>query len=249
MNTDIHRLLDEAFAGVEMTPAAQDLKEEIRANLVAQVDELTATGTSPDEAARRAISDLGDVRDLLEDASTDSGRGVTTPDYIAIAQRNRVRPKPGFIVRAVLWSALVVIGVTLSVLGATGALPLPAGPIIGLLGVAATGVGLLVGDSLSQETTTNHPMPQNRAASYALASFLGLYGLGFIGLVVLQSLPVWCVVFGASGGSPRSSCSPSSAPPRRTATRRGRGPHTPTCLRTASSRSPRPPRGSASTPP
>ena len=36
MNSDIHRLLDEAFAGIEMTPDAQDLKEEVRANLVAR---------------------------------------------------------------------------------------------------------------------------------------------------------------------------------------------------------------------
>jgi hypothetical protein len=47
MNTDIHRLLDEAFAGIEMTPAAQDLKEEIRANLAAQVDELVAARLRP----------------------------------------------------------------------------------------------------------------------------------------------------------------------------------------------------------
>ena len=40
MNTDIHRLLDEAFAGVEMTPDAQDLKEEVRANLLERVAEL-----------------------------------------------------------------------------------------------------------------------------------------------------------------------------------------------------------------
>ena len=39
MNTDIHRLLDEAFQGIDMTPDAQDLKEEVRANLVARVDE------------------------------------------------------------------------------------------------------------------------------------------------------------------------------------------------------------------
>ena len=30
---DIHRLLDEAFAGIEVTPEIQDLKEEMRANL------------------------------------------------------------------------------------------------------------------------------------------------------------------------------------------------------------------------
>ena len=70
---------------------------------------------------------------------------------------------------------------TLAILGATDVLPLPIGPIIGLLGFASTGLGLVVGDSLSQETTTNHPMPPTRAGGYFLATLLGTYGLGFAG--------------------------------------------------------------------
>ena len=58
MSTDIHRLLDEAFAGVEMTPDAQDLKEEIRANLVARVEELECSGRTSSDAARQAIGEL-----------------------------------------------------------------------------------------------------------------------------------------------------------------------------------------------
>ncbi|MHA7985446.1 permease prefix domain 1-containing protein [Rathayibacter sp. CAU 1779] len=207
MNTDIHRLLDEAFAGVEMTPEAQDLKEEVRANLVARVDDLEASGVASGEAARRAIAELGDVRDLLDEAeaapqggtsSTPSGRPALY-GYAALATRNRVRPKPGFVVRTVVWSVMIVVGVTLCTLGATGVLPLSAGPVIALLGLASTGLGLLVGDSLAQETTTNHPMPQYRAGGYGLATFLALYGLGWVGLVALQAVPIWCIVFAALG--------------------------------------------------
>ena len=36
-NPNIHRYLDEAFAGIAMTPEIQDLKEEIRGNLAARV--------------------------------------------------------------------------------------------------------------------------------------------------------------------------------------------------------------------
>lgn len=201
MNTDIHRLLDEAFTAVEMTPDAQDLKEEIRANLVSRVAELEASGTAPTDAALQAVAELGDVHELLGEAggapalASDS----TLNGYTALALRNRVRPKPGFVVRVVVWSAMIVVGVTLGTLGATGVLPLVAGPLIALLGLASTGLGLLVGDSLAQETTTNHPMPHNRAGGYAAASFLMLYGLGFAGYVGLQALPVWCVVFAALG--------------------------------------------------
>jgi MFS family permease len=197
MNTDIHRLLDEAFAGVEMTPDAQDLKEEIRANLVSRADELEASGVAPAEAAREAVAELGDIRELV--GETVVGDGGASDSVQAAFLRHRVRPKPGFVVRTVVWSILLVIGVTLAVLGATHVLPLPIGVDILMLGIASTGLGLVVGDALAQETTTNHPMPQTRAAGYALASFLALYGLGFGGLIALGALPVWCVVFAALG--------------------------------------------------
>jgi hypothetical protein len=194
---DLHRLLDEAFAGVEMTPDAQDLKEEMRANLVARVAELEAAGQSPTDAARRAIAELGDVRALLDaPATTPAGarRG-----WDAAVQRYRVRPKAGFVVGIVAAALAATIGLLLAALGATNVLPLPIGVTIALLGIAATGVAWIVGDSLAQETTTNHPMPAVRAGGYFLASFLAVYGLGLGGLVSLGALPVWAVAFAALG--------------------------------------------------
>ncbi|MFB7892640.1 permease prefix domain 1-containing protein [Microbacterium sp. NPDC056044] len=198
MNTDIHRLLDEAFQGIEMTPDAQDLKEEVRANLVARTDELEAAGVAPTQAAQRAIAELGDVRILL-DETTDAAPRPTANGYAALQQRHRVRPKPGFVVRVVVWSIAAAVGITLGILSAAGVLPIGLGGQIAFFSLAATALGLVVGDSLSQETTTNHPMPQARAALYALATFLGVFGLGFGGLVAFGSLPVWGIVFAALG--------------------------------------------------
>jgi MFS family permease len=199
MNTDIHRLLDEAFAGVEMTPEAQDLKEEVRANLIARVDELEVPGRSSSEAARLAIAELGDVRELLEGTAAPADGAPARDSYTAMQLRHRVRPKPGFVVRVVVFSLVFVVGMTLAILGATGVIPLPVGLMIGLMGVASGGLAYLVADSLSQETTTNHPMPPNRAAGYYLATFVGTYGLGIAVLLVLGLLPMWCVVFAALG--------------------------------------------------
>jgi NADH:ubiquinone oxidoreductase subunit 3 (subunit A) len=203
MSSDIHRLLDEAFAGVEMTPDAQDLKEEIRANLVARVAELEAAGRSSTDAASLAIAELGDVRELLADLAASSGPVAAAPGAAPSMEqlyvRNRVRPKTGFVVRVVVWSLAAVVGIVLGILGATGVLPVAVGPVIAFFGVAATGLGLVVGDSLAQETTTNHPMPSRRAGGYALATFLAAYGLGFGGLVALGALPVWAIVFAALG--------------------------------------------------
>jgi len=197
MNTDIHRLLDDAFQGIEMTPDAQDLKEEVRANLVARTDELEAAGVAPAEAARRAIAELGDVRALLEE--TDASPRPSADGYAALQQRHRVRPKPGFVVRAFVWSIAAVAGIAVAILGAAGVWPIPLGAQIGACGFAATALGLLVGDSLSQETTTNHPMPQNRAAGFFLATLLGAFGLGFVALVAFGSMPIWGIVFAALG--------------------------------------------------
>ena len=181
--------------------------------------------------------------------TADSPRAADS--YAAMQLRHRVRPKVGFVVRVVVWSLAFIVGMTLAILGATGVLPLPIGSIIGLMGFASTGLGLVVGDSLSQETTTNHPMPPNRAGGYFLATLLASYGLGFAGLVALGALPMWCVVFAALGRDRRRSSSSRSSPPRRPiATRRG-------CVRrstmrrtsaTGSRTSPRPPPASASTP-
>jgi MFS family permease len=198
MNTDIHRLLDEAFTGIEMSPEARDLKEEVRANLVARVAEMEAAGRPPAAAAQRAIAELGDVGELLEridGASPASAAG----ERVAAAERNRVRPRPGFVVRVVVASLVAAIGLTLAALSATEMLTMPLGVTIALVGVAATSVAWIVGDCLAQETTTNRPMPGPRAGGYFLATLLAGYGLGLVGLIALGVLPVWGIVFAALG--------------------------------------------------
>ena len=187
----IHRLLDEAFAGVELTPDVQDLKEEIRFNLSARADELEASGLSRDDAARRAIDELGDVRELLDElpaAAPRSPWGGPPPG-------ERVRPKPAFVVRIVLASAITVGALLTAALGAFDVIAIPVGLIIGMLGLGASAAGWIVGDSLAQETTTNHPMPDKRAGGYYLATTLVLFGLGLTGLVLLGKVALFLLIF------------------------------------------------------
>ncbi len=191
MNTDIHRLLDEAFAGIEMTPAAQDLKEEIRANVAAQVDDLVAAGVSPAEAAQRAIAELGDVRSLLDDEP------AAPLGWEALSARNRVRPKPGFVVRTVLLSVLAagaLIGILLALL-----LLHPAGPalVAGLGAVAAVSLGVVTADALLQETTTNHPLPARRAVGFGLATGGTLLALALGGAFAFALDQLWLVILAA----------------------------------------------------
>lgn len=184
--TTVHRLLDQAFAGVEPTPEVQDLKEEIRANLEARALELQAAGASLDAASRQAVDELGDVRALVAD-----GVGPTPLSHITatgsqhlsdVARRNKVRPRPAFVVGVVLASlvgagALVAVG-----LGASGAIDVADGGVLALVAVVALAVGWVTGSSLAQETTTNYPLPPSRAAAYGggVGLAVGAAGIGAV---------------------------------------------------------------------
>ncbi|QIG39749.1 hypothetical protein G5T42_09830 [Microbacterium sp. 4R-513] len=204
MNTDIHRLLDEAFQGVEMTPDAQDLKEEVRANLVARVDELEASGVSPSVAAQRAIAELGDVRELLGETdasarpaagSSGASSGRETPQ--AAFLRHRVRPKSGFVVRTVALSIVAAIALVVLVLGVFAIVP------AGMVGLIALGLafsaplGFVTADALRQETTTNHPLPTGRAVGFGAATFGVLEGLALGAVFAVYVEAVWLVVLAA----------------------------------------------------
>ncbi|MET4157723.1 permease prefix domain 1-containing protein [Agromyces sp. PvR057] len=210
---DLHRLLDEAFAGIEVTPEIQDLKEEIRGNLLARMGELEASGLSQADAARRAIAELGDVHELIDvDGTADAASTAAAPaarvgspapaaraeSATAAALRNRVRPKPGFVVRTVVLSIIGGAALVLLVLGLTPLLALGTGALIGLAVVFGLALGAVTADALSQETTTNHRMPAGRAVGYGAATGLLLAGLAFTPVVVLHLDLAWLVLAGAA---------------------------------------------------
>lgn len=201
MNSDIHRLLDEAFAGVNMTPDAQDLKEEIRANLVARVDELEAAGVSPTDAARRAIDELGDISELLDSTPIAPGAMVAPassrgydPAYL---QGLRVRPQPGFVVRTVLLSLLATASLAVLVLGAFGIVPIALGALLGVGVVLAVSLGFVAADALRQETTSNHPMPTGRATAFGVATGGALLAVSLGVTFAVHLEAVWLVVVAA----------------------------------------------------
>ncbi|RZU76699.1 hypothetical protein EV384_5371 [Micromonospora kangleipakensis] len=182
----VHRLLDEAFAGIEMTQDRQDLKEEMRANLVARVAELESTGVAPQAAARQATEELGDVRDILDGTGPEPDGAA--PDWMA----HRVRPDPMFLVRAVVLSALATAGLVVLVLAAT-LLDVPfIGQVAAVVAVALA-AGAVTADALHQETTSNHPMPTGRALGYALGAVLALASLGAGWLYLSEGDLPWLV--------------------------------------------------------
>lgn len=193
MNTHIHRLLDEAFASVEMTPEARDLKEEVRANLMARTAELESAGASPTDAARAAIAELGPVEDLLGAPSATS-----EPSMMELHARNKVRPQPGFVVRTTLLSVAAAAALTLAVLAAFDVIGGGAGAVLGLGLAAAAILGFVTADSLRQETTSNYAMPGGRAAAWGLATFAGIASLAAFGAFAVDTALVALAVAGGA---------------------------------------------------
>lgn len=209
---DLHRLLDEAFTGIEVTPDIQDLKEEIRGNLLARMGELEASGLPQADAARRAVGELGDVRELIDldgeaDAAAAASPAGTAPRATAAARpesasaaalRNHVRPHPAFVVRTVVLSIVAAAALVVLVLGLTPILALDAGPLIGLGVVFGLALGVVTADALRQETTTNHRMPTGRAVGYGVGTGLLLAGLAFTPVVLLHLDLAWLVLAGGA---------------------------------------------------
>ncbi|MFE6255289.1 permease prefix domain 1-containing protein [Agromyces sp. NPDC057865] len=194
----VHRLLDEAFAGVKMTPDLQDLKEEIRANLAVRADELMVDGRSPEQAARQAFDELGDLGALIAET-----QGVDAPETGARSRlaehlARRVRPRPAFVVRTVLLCLVALAGLVVLVLDGFGVLTASLGLLVAAVAAVALPLGWVTADALRQETTSSFPLPVRRAVGFGVGVGLILAGLG-VGWLVVQGVAVaWLVLAAAA---------------------------------------------------
>jgi len=197
---NIHRYLDEAFADIPRTPETADLKEEIRGNLQARVAELEANGTTPEAAAAKAITELGDIHELIDSIGENEPAGSPGDTAARLMALNRVRVSPAYVVRTVLLAVLLAGGVTIvtvgSILGGIGIAPawlVYALPVEAVLSGAF--LGLIVGDTLGRETSQHYPTSPGRALGFGLASFAGLIGLGFVAIWFANPL-LWLLLTG-----------------------------------------------------
>jgi hypothetical protein len=195
--SDIHRLLDEAFAGVTMTPELQDLKEELRGNLLARAAELQSKGMDAATAASTAVSEL-DVPELIAGLAADSPVATTPGAQAAEAARlHRVRPKPGFVVRASLYSvglAACLLHIVVDLLTqrrGDGTLD----PQLWTIGFGIL-VAALVADSLRQETAAHYPMPWPRSIRWGIVSGLLATGAGYFVLFGFHPAAIGLAVSG-----------------------------------------------------
>jgi hypothetical protein len=201
MSTDtsnIHRYLDEAFADIPRTPETADLKEEIRGNLQARVHELEAAGSKPDAAAAKAIRELGDIHELVDSVGTAEPAGTSADTAARLMALNRVRLSPFYVVRTVVLSLLLTAGIVLVILGALHVLTWSTTVLAVVVILTGAFEGLIVGDALSHETSQHYPTPPARAAGFGAAGFVGLVGLGMVGVYLGATDTLWLLVTGCA---------------------------------------------------
>lgn len=211
----IHRLLDEAFAGVAVTPELQDLKEELRASLAARAQELQDAGVDPARAAATAMREIGDIDDLV--AAVSDGDRIPASDHgtmgphahpdlaraADIMRQQRVRPSAAFVVRTVLLALVLAGAVVLLTFGGVGVLDAPWGTGAAIAVVFAIATGVIVTDALRQETTAHFALPPGRAAAWGLSGgALGL-GLGLAAVAIVHpgalGILIASIVLGLAG--------------------------------------------------
>ncbi len=185
-NVSIHRLLDEAFATASPTETTQDLKEELRANLMARVAELESDGLDASAAARQAFDELGDISGLLTDPVPDARPG----------RPSKVRPSAAFVARVTVVPIVASAALGVAVLAALDVVG--GGPYLarGLVAVVAVLVGFVTADALLRETTGHYGMPRGRATGYGVGTGLVLLGAGLVALCRTDGLMWWWVTLG-----------------------------------------------------
>jgi hypothetical protein len=201
--------LDDAFGTLPDTDELRDLRDEVRASLAARIEELQSGGAGPTAAVATAFAELGDIRSLAAEVSgttaTGPARGTAVdPEWSAgrtaaeLVRGHRVRPRPAFVVRTVLLSATAAGGLTLTILDVLDIIAWPiAVSVIAVVLLLAAPIGVIIGDALHQETTTNFPLPAGRAAGYGTSAFLGLAGLALAALYAADHEQVWLIAVGA----------------------------------------------------
>lgn len=130
MNENIDRYVNNLFRNAPRTKKIYELKEEILANLNDKYSDLLDLGYGEEEAYKKAISNIGDIEELIED----SGIAVCT-----VKERKEYREKSGLrIAIAVMLYILSPIAVIL--------IPSDIGVVI-LLSMVAIATGILIYNS------------------------------------------------------------------------------------------------------
>ena len=169
MENRVKTYIDEVFEGVYETRQLQDMKEEIRVNLLEKINDFIASGDQENIAFEKAVNSLGSMDELIA--------GLKNASQVKLqAKQFEAMPLPkSQITGYIMASALFLLG-----LAAAGILSLQsknfllAGKVFAGCFIFSSAIFIYFG--LTQETNENYPMSGKRASFYSAAAFIFLLG-------------------------------------------------------------------------
>lgn len=183
--------VDRLFQDYEDTQELRDFKEEITVNLQERIKELQGKGLSEDEAFRQAVDELGDITEIAEEISKQKRKEVIGQMYI----HTRVPMSKFHAIGYVACGGAILFGLlaALTVKASTGDLYTAIASLLPFTAIPAAGLVFL---RLTQETSHRLPMDWKRAAFYALASGLIIFGLITACMLYVMDIKTLEVVYG-----------------------------------------------------
>jgi len=178
--------VESLFKGYEDTAALADFKEELLANLNAKTESLVIKGMEPEAAFEKATAQLGDVSALADELSLKKRKEVFEEVYMDIRNFMSTKRVASYAAFTVLALFGIITGLIVFFGGNRHAAQIDNfsavfASVMPFLTIAAAGFTWL---GLTQETSSSYPVSGKRAAWYALAAALIVFGL-FTAPVVL----------------------------------------------------------------
>jgi hypothetical protein len=193
MNT--RNRIEELFSGYEETAALDEFMEEMESNLNDRIASLRRKGFGEQEAADKALAELGDISSLADELCIKRKQEVysemymKTRNYIS-AKRSALYALCGLVLGAAILIPLIVWFASGTAVAAVSTI-LPFG-MASVLGFVYLG--------LTQETAAHEAMRPRRACLYVLAAGLVFFGV-LAGLIVYSNTgmvsPVELAAYGA----------------------------------------------------
>lgn len=177
MKEKVKKYVDDLFSDIYETKQLNELKEEVSANLLEKINDFIARGVNADEAFKKAVSNLGDMSELVESLKKASSEKVKEE-----MSMNDLNLDKKHVLGYVIASGIMLFGIMTA-----GIVYLQHKNLIATLGslmpflLIAAPIFIYFG--LTQESSYEYGMSSKRALAYAAASEILLFGLITTGIV------------------------------------------------------------------
>lgn len=191
MKAKIKQHVDGLFSGVYETKQLRELKEEISSNLLEKINDLIARGADPDMAFHHAVTELGDMNELVDSLKeAPEARLMKDASMQSFIDKSHVI---GYLTASVILLIGLLAGSYVYLQG--GRLLVALGYLAPFL-LLSTPIFIYFG--LTQETPHDYGMSTKRALTYSMASEIFLLGVVASAIEYIQGhgLAITLITFG-----------------------------------------------------